>query len=139
MKQTHTIFFFIIIIQEHPEYEPHSMREFGLNSTNEDMNEIYYRILDTHGDMAYAQAIDPPVTLLTIDGQTLQQVLSSCVDVPVATTTEDCQTTTRLQHLVHSPLSTATLPTTSQLQLTPTDNVITVPPGSSTGSSTTQR
>lgn len=113
------------------------MREFGLSSATEDMNEIYYRILDTHGDMAYAQAIDPPVTLLTIDGQTLQQVLSSCVDVPVVTTTDDCPATTQLQHLVRSPLSTATLPTTSQLQLTPTD-VITVPSDSSTRSSTTQ-
>lgn len=64
-----------------------AMRNLGLSAADDGLNEEqYYRILDTQGDVAYAQAIDPPVTLLTFDGQTIQQVLSSCVpdELPIA-------------------------------------------------------
>lgn len=71
-----------------------AMRDLGLSPADEGLNEEqYYRILDTQGDVAYAQAIDPPVALLTFDGQTIQQVLSSCVPatLPIA---DHCATMT---------------------------------------------
>jgi len=82
-----------------------AMRDLGLSAADDGLNEEqYYRILDTQGDVAYAQAIDPPVALLTFDGQTIQQVLSSCVpdELPIAdgrvtmttTTGGNCTTTT---------------------------------------------
>jgi hypothetical protein len=71
-----------------------AMQDLGLSTADDGLNEEqYYRILDTQGDVAYAQAIDPPVTLLTFDGQTIQQVLSSCSTATVPTT-DGCATTT---------------------------------------------
>lgn len=57
-----------------------AMRDLGISTADEE--EQYYQILDTQGDVAYAQAIEPPVALLAFDSQTIQQVLSSC-DTPV--------------------------------------------------------
>jgi len=76
------------------------MRDLGISTTDDDglNEEQFYRILDTQGDVAYAQAIDPPVALLTFDGQTIQQVLSSSVttagDDGTATTTTTTTTAT---------------------------------------------
>lgn len=65
------------------------MIDLGLSAASavadEDLNEEqFYRILDTQGDVAYAQAIDPPIALLTFGGQTIQQVLSTCVTQDVS-------------------------------------------------------
>lgn len=102
------------------------MRDLGMSTADDDLNEEqFYRILDTHGDVAYAQAIDPPVTLLTFDGQTIQQVLSSCASANTTTASSDCgvttTTTTSQQHL-HSIPTVATLPIAAQL-LSPLDVV----------------
>lgn len=70
------------------------MQNLGLSTANGGLNEEqYYRILDTQGDVAYAQVIDSPVTLLTFAGQTIQQVLSSC-NAATVLTTDSCTATT---------------------------------------------
>lgn len=77
------------------------MRDLGINTVVDDLNEEqYYQILDTQGDVAYAQAIDPPVALLSFDSQTIQQVLSSC-DTTV-TTEQLSSPTVPLSTIVHS-------------------------------------
>ncbi|XP_060877127.1 LOW QUALITY PROTEIN: PR domain zinc finger protein 10-like [Metopolophium dirhodum] len=84
-------------IKNNSEYMTQAMRDLGLSAADDGLNEEqYYRILDTQGDVAYAQAIDPPVTLLTFDGQTIQQVLSSCVpdELPIADGRATMTTTT---------------------------------------------
>lgn len=81
-------------IKGNSEYISQTMQNLGLSTANGGLNEEqYYRILDTQGDVAYAQVIDSPVTLLTFAGQTIQQVLSSCSAATVLTT-EGCTATT---------------------------------------------
>lgn len=75
-----------------------AMRDLGISTTDEE--EQYYQILDTQGDVAYAQAIEPPVSLLAFDNQTIQQVLSSC-DTPV-TGQQLTPSTVSLSSIVHS-------------------------------------
>lgn len=81
-------------IKGNSEYISQTMQNLGLSTANGGLNEEqYYRILDTQGDVAYAQVIDSPVTLLTFAGQTIQQVLSSCSAATVLTT-DGCTATT---------------------------------------------
>lgn len=105
------------------------MRDLGISTTDDDLNEEqFYQILNTQGDVAYAQAIEPPVTLLTFDGQTIQQVLSSCASANTTTATSDCEitttTTTTQQHL-HSISTVTTHPIAAQL-LPPLDVITNV-------------
>lgn len=64
------------------------MQDLGIIG-DEEMEEQYYRILDTQGDVTYAQAIDPQVALLSFDGHTVQQVLSSCAADTTAAPSSD--------------------------------------------------
>ncbi|KAL5240392.1 hypothetical protein ACI65C_007802 [Semiaphis heraclei] len=82
-------------IKNNSEYMTQAMRDLGLSPADDGLNEEqYYRILNTQGDVAYAQPIDPPVTLLTFDGQTIQQVLSSCVPATLPSIADGCSTMT---------------------------------------------
>ncbi|XP_050442984.1 PR domain zinc finger protein 10-like [Adelges cooleyi] len=63
----------------------HDMGDLDMTESKDGLNDeqqIYYRILETQGDVAFVQAIDPPqptlTSLITLDGQTIQQVLYSC-------------------------------------------------------------
>lgn len=77
-----------------------AIQELGLSVTDEDLNEEqYYRILNTEGDVAYAQAIDPPLALLNFDGPDIQQVLSSCVTSTVTTADGVCAAPTMTDNL----------------------------------------
>ncbi|XP_050521571.1 PR domain zinc finger protein 10-like [Daktulosphaira vitifoliae] len=71
--------------EDSAEFLSHSIGDLDMTETEskDGLNEeqqLYYRILETQGDVAYVQAIDPPqsTSLITLDGQTIQQVLYSC-------------------------------------------------------------
>jgi hypothetical protein len=86
--------------------------------------EQYYRILDTQGDVAYAQPIDPTIALLSFDGHTIQQVLSSGASAPAAVShSATVPPTTVHQHQSLHPIAAAH---PSQAQLLSSSDVIAV-------------